>query len=319
MSSDIKLPEGFEWHKYNIGDKEDLKQITQLIQGRYIGDGSFKLFYNSEFLEWCLNKSACWGIRIIKNKNPVGFISANTITLCISGEIIKCLEIDFLCIHPKLRHKKMTNVLVLKIQKEISDIKIAFFTGAEKHLGYICEKQIYHFPINYKKLLNLGFTGKPNNLQIKGKINSGFVEVEKKNIKEVYDFVQKEIKQNDLYQIYSQEEFEYYFINSNCQSFVLKDGNKIVGFISYFKLPYMCLKKEKFINTAYLQMIIGDYDILAQQLIINLRNNKKISKIDVVNSIFKIKNFRLGTGTLYYHLYNKIPAKKIEKVMKQSY
>lgn len=59
------------------------------------------------------------GVRVAKNGRLVGFISGVPATLNIYGKPKKLVEINFLCVHKKLRSKRVAPVLIREITRRI--------------------------------------------------------------------------------------------------------------------------------------------------------------------------------------------------------
>ncbi len=73
--------------------------------------------YSREFLKWALLppgycKDWHLGVRVSSNQKLVAFISGVPATVRVRGSIVPMVEINFLCIHKKLRSKRLAPVLI---------------------------------------------------------------------------------------------------------------------------------------------------------------------------------------------------------------
>ncbi|KAK9395694.1 glycylpeptide N-tetradecanoyltransferase 1 [Crotalus adamanteus] len=77
------LPQGFMWDALDLGDRGVLKELYTLLNENYVedDDNMFRFDYSPEFLLWKK----------------------------------KIVEINFLCVHKKLRSKRVTPVLIREL------------------------------------------------------------------------------------------------------------------------------------------------------------------------------------------------------------
>jgi len=77
----------------------------------------FRFDYQPEFLKWSLQPPGWkrdWhvGVRVEKSNKLVGFISAIPSKLKSYDKVLKVVDINFLCVHKKLRSKRVAPVLI---------------------------------------------------------------------------------------------------------------------------------------------------------------------------------------------------------------
>ena len=73
--------------------------------------------YSPEFLRWALQPPGYqldWlvGVRATGNNKLVGFISGIPARVKVNDDVVKMVEINFLCVHKKLRSKRLAPVLI---------------------------------------------------------------------------------------------------------------------------------------------------------------------------------------------------------------
>jgi hypothetical protein len=73
--------------------------------------------YSAEFLKWALLPPGfCpdWhlGVRVAHNRKLVGFITGVPAEVSVRGKLVRMVEINYLCVHKKLRSKRLAPVLI---------------------------------------------------------------------------------------------------------------------------------------------------------------------------------------------------------------
>ncbi|KAJ7304546.1 N-myristoyl transferase [Mycena albidolilacea] len=161
------LPKDFEWSTLDINDPKQNQEVYDLLSLHYVEDehASFRFRYSAEFLQWALTPPGYFkewhvGVRVSSSKKLVAFISGVPITLRVRGKVFNASEINYLCVHKKLRSKRLTPVL---IQEGIFQ---AIYTAAAVIPTPIAVCRYYHRPLNTSKLLDVGFTFVPRNMTV---------------------------------------------------------------------------------------------------------------------------------------------------------
>ena len=143
---------GFEWCNPGVDD------IYLLLRYNYISHDFVSLLYPKETLRWELSTPFCdkkyiIGVRVTQTKKLVGCITA----LLYDG----IASINFLCVHKKVRDKKLAGLLIKSLVNVLpKDVNISF-TSATLQNNYIkyhvSTRRYYHYPLNHKKLRECGF------------------------------------------------------------------------------------------------------------------------------------------------------------------
>lgn len=161
------LPDGFSWEVLDVYDENTLIELYKLLNENYVedDDNMFRFDYSPAFLRWALQPPGWvqeWhvGVRVNKSKKLVGFISAIPATIKVYEKVLKTVEINFLCVHKKLRSKRMTPVLISEITRRVNlhGIFQAVYTA-----GVVIPKPIgtcryWHRSLNPKKLIETKFS-----------------------------------------------------------------------------------------------------------------------------------------------------------------
>jgi len=142
------LPKGYVWKTYNITNDGD--KIHAFLNKHYMTDNTFRLNYSKEFIQWALtppNYIADLCIGVESNSGViVGFIAGIPTKNRINYNVIDCIEVNFLCVHKKLRGKKLTVRLVQEMARRsnMHGYKHSFYSTTKQIHQPICTTQYYH-------------------------------------------------------------------------------------------------------------------------------------------------------------------------------
>ena len=102
-----------------------------------------------------------FNIQVVANKKLVGFISGVPGTLRLRNHSQKVVEINFLCVHKKLRTKRLAPVLIKEITRRINlnGIFQATYTAGMRLPTPITTCTYFHRNLHPKKLVEVGFCG----------------------------------------------------------------------------------------------------------------------------------------------------------------
>lgn len=328
------LNDTLEWYIPDIENGEELGLIYKFLSDNYVEDKSntFRFNYNKETILWSLtppgwNKEWNLIIRIKTNKNIVGFISMVPSLLNIYNKNIEVGRVNYLCVHKKLREKGMAPILIKEITRQ-SNLKgcfVAIYTSGTLLPNPMVNCSYYHRYINIKKLIEVGFTYKRENISMKSveklydikDISKHKVrELDLEDIKYILPKLNNYLSKYHIYQIFNEEEFKYWFITRKdvVYSYVIIDKNdEPTDFFSFYKIPSQIIGNNKYktLNIAYsFYNIISilKWEELMEECLIQC---KKLG-FDVYNCLDLMDNreflnklkFEQGNGKLKYYIYN---------------
>lgn len=160
------LPDGFKWETLNLDEPLILTELYTLLNENYVedDDAMFRFDYQPEFLKWALqppgwrNEWHC-GVRVIKSGLLVGFISAIPGHVKIYDKVEAIVEINFLCVHKKLRSKRVAPVLIREITRRVNLTGIfqAVYTAGVVLPKPVATCRYWHRSLNPKKLIEVSF------------------------------------------------------------------------------------------------------------------------------------------------------------------
>lgn len=340
------LPAGFQWDTLNIDDPLVLKELYTLLNENYVedDDNMFRFDYSPEFLQWAL-KPPGWvrewhtGVRVTsKNKKLVGFISAVPAHIKIYNKVQQMVEINFLCVHKKLRAKRVAPVLIREITRRVNvrGIFQAVYTAGVVLPKPVASCRYWHRSLNPRKLIDVKFSHLSRNMTMQRTLKlyklpdepktSGFRVMKKSDIQNVYTLLKQYLDTFDLAPVFSLEEFTHWFSPQPgiVDSYVVETEGKVTDFVSFYTLPSTVMHHptHKSLKAAY-----SFYNVQTATPIVNLMQDAlvvaKNNGFDVFNALDLMENkefldklkFGIGDGNLQYYLYNwKCPSMKPEKV-----
>ncbi|KAF2763601.1 N-myristoyl transferase [Teratosphaeria nubilosa] len=277
-----KLVDGFEWCLVDLEDKEELKELYDLLYNHYVEDtdGSFRFNYSQEFLAWSL-KPPGWkkewhvGVRTKstaegKKGKLVAFIAGIPVTLRVRSASLKATEINFLTIHRKLRSKRLAPVLIKEVTRRcyLSGIYQALYTAGTLLPTPVSTCRYFHRSLDWEHLYNTGFSHLPPNSSVlrqrlKYKVEDkqqlkGLRLMKKEDVPAVKALLTKYLERFQLRQEFDEAEIEHWLCSETSKnvvwSYVLGTDGKITDFMSYYLLESTVLRasKPETIRAAYL-------------------------------------------------------------------
>ncbi|XP_035520653.1 glycylpeptide N-tetradecanoyltransferase 1b [Morone saxatilis] len=121
------LPQGFSWDILDLSSPTVLRELCILLNENYMeeDDNTIKFDFSLEYLQWALqppNWLAQWhcGVRVDINNKLVGFIAAVPADVRVYEMEKRMVQVKFLCVHKKLRLKRMTPVLIRELTRRVN-------------------------------------------------------------------------------------------------------------------------------------------------------------------------------------------------------
>lgn len=158
------LPEGFVWDTLDLNSDVILKELYTLLNENYVedDDAMFRFDYQPEFLRWALQppewrKEWHAGVRVSKSGRLIAFISAIPAHIRVYKKEVKVVEINFLCVHKKLRSKRLAPVLIREITRRVNLTGIfqAVYTAGVVLPKPVTTCRYWHRSINPRKLIEV--------------------------------------------------------------------------------------------------------------------------------------------------------------------
>ena len=266
-----ELPEEFQFVEFNIDSESDLDELYHLLCENYVEDydSLFRFEYSKEFLIWAL-KAPGWkkewhvAIRSVKDSKLMAFICAVPCKFRMRKHEIDSVEVNFLCIEKSLRSKRLAPLLIKEVTRRVNleGIFQALYTAGILLPEPIGTAQYYHRPLNFKKLLECGFTYLPpgktvdqmdNYYKLPTKYSMNIRPLCEKDIPRVMELFGNYMKKFQLSHQMNETEFRHWFLPRDevIYSYVVFDGDEnseIVDFFSFYSIPSSILNQLVLIN-----------------------------------------------------------------------
>uniref|UniRef100_A0A8D1Y8I5 Glycylpeptide N-tetradecanoyltransferase n=1 Tax=Sus scrofa TaxID=9823 RepID=A0A8D1Y8I5_PIG len=341
------LPLIFRWDFLDLGLSGLLKKLYMLMNPTGIHEDTVMTHFlniSPEFLLKALRPPGWlpqWhcGVRVVSSRKLVGFISAIPANIHIYDTEKKMVEINFLCVHKKLRSKRVAPVLIREITRRVhlEGIFQAVYTA-----GVVLPKPVgtcryWHRSLNPRKLIEVKFSHLSRNMTMQRTMKlyrlpetpktAGLRPMEKKDIPVVHQLLTRYLRQFHLTPVMSQEEVEHWFYPQEniIDTFVVENASgEVTDFLSFYTLPSTIMNHptHKSLKAAY-----SFYNVHTQTPLLDLMSDAlvlaKMKGFDVFNALDLMENktfleklkFGIGDGNLQYYLYNwKCPSMGAEKV-----
>lgn len=213
------------------------------------------------------------GVRATKSGKLAACICAIPAELVVRGKKLRSVEINFLCIHKKLRSMRLAPVLIKEITRRayLDGIFQAVYT-----VGYVIPTPIsacryYHRSLNWAKLYDVGFAFLPLGSTRERQIIKNYVPsrtetpglrpIEDKDVPAVQDLLMRYLSRFDIHQSFSVEEVGHYIAHQPkgqkiVWAYVVEDPetHKITDFASFHCLESSVIGNSRHSNikAAYL-------------------------------------------------------------------
>ncbi|KAI9508279.1 N-myristoyl transferase [Russula earlei] len=295
------LPKDFEWTFIDVVDTAQLKEVYELLSANYVEDeqAAFRFRYTAEFLEWALMPPGWqreWhlGVRVSSNKKLVAFISGVPINLRVREKDLRAVEINYLCVHKKLRSKRLTPVLIKEITRQchFKGIFQAIYTAGVVIPTPISTCRYYHRTLNVPKLVDAKFTYVPRNMTIARMIRqykvpsnpslsrAGLREMEEKDVAAVAELFKRYMGRFDMIPLMDEEDVRHQFLSGRGKgeksagrrpgqvvwTYVVEaremnpESHAITDFFSFYALPSTIVSnpRHNLLEAAYLYHYASD-------------------------------------------------------------
>lgn len=159
-----RLPDAFEW--ITLSPRTDVGDLARFLGAHYgeSDDGLFTDEVSPAFLTWAFdgpNQPDDWivGVRVRETGALVATICAWPWTVRVDEETHPTAQVGFLCVHPKLRHKRLTPLLIQEITRRIVSTGCfrAVYTGHEDLPGRVTTIRRHVRALRVEPLVRSGF------------------------------------------------------------------------------------------------------------------------------------------------------------------
>ncbi|CDF35171.1 unnamed protein product [Chondrus crispus] len=330
------LIDSFEWSDIDVTDDKQLEETYRLLNENYVedGDAMFRFDYSREFLRWALLPPGwhpTWhvGVRVKSNKKLVAFITAVPATLRVHMDSVEVVEINFLCVHKKLRARRLAPVLIREITRRVNlqNVWQAVYTAGAVLPRPVTSSRYYHRSLNPKKLIEIGFSRLQPRMTmnrtiklfaVKPSVSTPGIRVMRSDdVPAACKLLMGYLDQFDMHIDMTEDEFAHWLMPREgvTYSYVVEDpeSHEITDMISFYSLPSSIINHpaHKTLNAAYLFFAAAAktaiIDIMQDALVFARQNGFDVfNALDLArhSEFFKDLKFHIGDGELHYYLYN---------------
>ena len=329
------LPAAFEWVTCDVSNDAELQEIYTLLNENYVEDDDclFRFDYSADFLRWALTPHAFvkeWhvGVRAVASKKLVAFISGIPADMAVLSDSMKMAEINFLCVHKKLRSKRLAPVLIKEITRRVNrlDIWQAAYTAGVFIPRPVSTCRYYHRSLNPKKLVEIGFSRLAPRMTLARTIKlykaretpktPGFRAMTQADVPQVHTLLTQKLEAFKLHPNFSLEDTRHWLLPRKgvVYTYVVESSTgTVTDFASFYSLPSSVLgnDKHKTLFAAY-QFWTAANTVSLAELTNDVFSVAAAEGFDVFNAldlmdnlpIFEPLKFGIGDGQLQYYLYN---------------
>ncbi|EMD38921.1 hypothetical protein CERSUDRAFT_47559 [Gelatoporia subvermispora B] len=294
------LPKEFEWSTLDIDNSAQIRELYELLSAHYVEDSNavLRFKYSAEFLSWALKPPGHhreWhvGVRVASNKKLVAFISAVPITLRVRDHVLHASEVSFICVHKKLRSKRLAPVLIKEITRQchLKGIFQALYTAGALLPTPVSTAQYLHRGLNIPKLVSIGFFPILSNMTVARLarlykvperpllLDSGLREMEERDVPQVSELFARYMRRFGMVPLFTLDEIRHQFLSGMGEGSRGADSwkqaregqvvntwirdpetHKVTDFVSFCSLPSTILNSDKHdvLNAAYLHYYATD-------------------------------------------------------------
>jgi glycylpeptide N-tetradecanoyltransferase len=165
------------------------------------------------------------GVRATGSKKLVAFISAIPVNLRVRNNTFIVSEVNFICVHKKLRNKRLAPVLIKEITRRsnLREIWQGLYTAGVVLPRPVSTCRYFHRALNWQKLYEVGFSPMPQNSKPQYQVRKyqvpentairGLRELTPKDVNATMELFGRYMAKFDMAPIYDKEEFEHWFLH----------------------------------------------------------------------------------------------------------
>lgn len=214
-------------------------------------------------------------MRTTKSRKLVAFISGVPISLRVRSNVLRSSEINFLCVHKKLRSKRLAPVLIQEITRRCYALGIfqAIYTAGIVLPKPVSSCRYFHRSLDWLKLYEVGFSPLPSGSTKARQITRyhlpsvtatpGLRPMQDKDIEAVQDLLARYLKRFDMTPEFDAEEVKHWLLHDESSTaeqviwtYVVEEPStlKISDFFSFYCLESSVIgnPKHENVRAAYL-------------------------------------------------------------------
>ncbi|XP_035469596.2 glycylpeptide N-tetradecanoyltransferase 2 isoform X1 [Scophthalmus maximus] len=329
------LPQGFSWDTPDLSSPTVLNELRALLNENYRGedDNTIRRDFSPEYLQWALqppNWQAHWhcGVRVDTNNKLVGFIAAVPADVCAYETQQRMAQVKLLCVHKKLRLKRMTPVLIRELTRRVSrqGVRQAVYAAGVVLPTPLSSCRYWHRPLNPRKLMEVNYPGLRQNMNLQRALKfnrlpavtktKGLRPMTERDVAGTHSLLQTNGSKFQLRPVWSPQEVEHWLLPREgvIDTYVVEgDGGALTDVVSFYSVSSRVLNHPVHadLRAAHLLHMASSATDLADLMedTVVLAKSKGFdvfSALDVMDNrsfLDKLK-FSVSDSSLHYYLYN---------------
>lgn len=330
------MPKGFEWSDIDILNPAQRDEVYNLLTTNYVEDDDcmFRFDYSPDFLTWALTPPGFspqfhLGVRSTKTGRLMALITGVPATVRVYNECMPMVEINFLCVHKKLRSKRLAPVLIKEITRRVNHTGVfqAVYTAGIVLPVPVGSCRYYHRSLDPKKLIEVGFSRLSPRMtmariqrlyRLPTKTSTPNIRLmTEADVPSAHRLLTAHLEQYSLKVQFSVEDFQHWLLPRpgvvRTYVSVSPETEEVTDMCSFYFLPSSVMNNPKhaMMNAAY-----SFYNVATTVPLKDLMNDALVlakgEGQDVFNALNLMRNdefleelkFGIGDGNLQYYLYN---------------
>lgn len=328
------MPAGFEWCSLDVKNPVEIEEMYKLLTENYVedDDNMFRFDYSIPFLHWALTppgylKDWHLGVRSQKSGKLMALITAAPAEMRVYEQILPMVEINFLCVHKKLRSKRLAPVLIKEVTRRVN---VAGRWQAVYTAGAVLPKPVarcryYHRSLNPKKLIEVNFSRLQARMtmartiklyKLPDTLSTDLREMAPEDVPSVCTLLNNYLNRTSMAPVFSVEDCAHWLLPRPgvINSFVISDASgTVTDLCSFYHLPSSVMGNPKHdrLKSAYSYYNVATtvelVDLMRESLILARNLEADVfNALDLMENrkIFEPLKFGIGDGHLQYYLYN---------------
>ena len=301
-----ELP-GLEWGWVDVREGGQRRELVEFLNAHYVRGEAYRLEYEEELVEHALTPPGYrreWHVVLREKKK--GRIMA-TITAVPremrekGGRVVVMAVINFLCVHQRLREKRLAPVLIREITRKIdkAGVMCALYTSGTRLNKKVVGTKYVHWPIDTRHLENVGFmTSEKKKRKMRSNLEL-LVPETNKQIEDLWNQYRNcmETVDPDMAVCYTLGQFKQMITGND--TFMTKDAR---NFVSFFYITQKAANHD--IRAAYVMHILAQ-DMHQDTILMATLDRLPSHLINALhNQIKHTTHFHTSNATLFHYTYN---------------
>ncbi|KAK9530384.1 hypothetical protein VZT92_011889 [Zoarces viviparus] len=329
------LPPGFSWDSLDLSSPTVLRELCTLLNENYMeeDDNTIRCEFSLEYLQWALqppNWLPQWncGVRVHTNNKLVGFIAALPAEVRVYETDKRMAQVKLLCVHKKLRLKRMTPVLIRELTRRVNQqgLHQAVYTAGIVLPTPLSSCRYWHRPLNPRKLTEVSYPGLRQNMNVQRALKfyrlpevtktPGLRPLTNEDVVGLHSLLQANLRKFHLSSRLSLQEVEHWLLprENVIDTYVVEgDAGTLTDVVSFYGVSSRVLNHPVHtgLRAAHLLYVAGTtadpVDLMEDALVLAKSKGFDVfSALDVMDNKSFLDNLKFSVmdKSLHYYLYN---------------